>query len=1362
MIDRVKHNAGFTLAELLLSIAIIMVLAAIAIPSIVTAQNNMRMVELNNAAQSIANAAQTQMTAMKVSGTWLALVEDADGKVQYPASSTSTDTDTYYMVADSSGTLKGARDNGVVPGLSIDDTVRRGDFVIVFKASTASVVEVFYTDGKTGFFGEAPESTNAAQSYYADGSGNTAQAARMANDPMIGYYQGTPAGATDAVALRNPVIWISEEGMLCIQDANLTGDAVRETSTEVTITLKGTSTAFKIAGLGGDASSYTVSTDDDKNAVGYLNSGKKAIYEITSKSSLGEGNVYSIDLNELARILQADTNAKILADIINQFTPAADIQLDVEVKALNSDSVHAKAKAFAQWPSKVAMLKVYVTNPAIEADENGKVTTAHIQGTYKDPVCALVDSDGNLADPSIVKMEEEEKIFSVNSETPALVTENAEAGRQSYSGGSVTLQKAYDTKANVKITSGSYTANGTGVATGSNMGTVTSTNQTHQYQIYEIWINDQRVGYINQGKWVWEGDLGEKFREVISFTDDVSDLTSLTIDTHALYEKIEATDKGYSIYVRTTPRSSEVDTYFSGMASKLGSYLSWNNNGQGEKAYGTTGSRGINRGAPVRKPFENEFGASSTVALWNMTTSYENKYTFETSNGQRFPWYSDLRIYYSATPAVAWGENDLSQYTIYNALPSAILWLYDKKDASYVKQPQAYVRDARNGSAANLKLVKSYDSGTGLVAADFEIEYSKDYLFYRVLEYCDQDGKPIKGIDLQYVPHTVQDEANYATIADAPAKEGFRFVGWEVSGESAWPKNTTFTMEANSKVSNYDDKLGYGYVKLVAKYEELPKGAGLMYLEFDSAGEAGGKGYLGDGTTWVSKPLSDEAKISSWGYYVLVPDVDDYRGKAPSFVGNSNSLATLSNSPQEVTIGGTDYLAYKLTGKGNAGLSAHVVQIDLKLNKVDTTFFINFNFANAVANSAEAASKWGKSEETAWEVRHADQFPGCLSTNYGVPVVQSYREDCFEQSRDIDMTQRTGTTQNYRDTVFSGVYDGMGHSIYNAHVNASGSVRSNSSIPRGASFLFLEVAGSDEKRAILKNIQIKEDPATLDAGTFVWDWKTDDSKTYIGLLAGTISKCDVTNCSISGYSDDLNTKTTIEIDHNNSGVSGWGVLIGRAYDSTITGSYSEENPEEINPMVEGITLSTSSSKADAWSSGVGLGIIVGQAENVTLKICAAKNASIGTTLPCKSNVYAGGLIGDYIGSLNVDSIKVENITLTVPVDQKYGTNLFVGNFVGREPAAGMVSGGTYSNVLLKQGTAATLVDDLKTPPETERSVDSEIEEARKEETEPAESENSVAEEVAEQEPHEPSDFEKDVDDVLPPLKNIVRQNDLPE
>ena len=68
MARRGRHTEGFTLAELLMSVAIILVLAAIAFPSIVSAQNNMRMLELNNAAQSIANAAQAQMTAQESIG----------------------------------------------------------------------------------------------------------------------------------------------------------------------------------------------------------------------------------------------------------------------------------------------------------------------------------------------------------------------------------------------------------------------------------------------------------------------------------------------------------------------------------------------------------------------------------------------------------------------------------------------------------------------------------------------------------------------------------------------------------------------------------------------------------------------------------------------------------------------------------------------------------------------------------------------------------------------------------------------------------------------------------------------------------------------------------------------------------------------------------------------------------------------------------------------------------------------------------------------------------------------------------------------------------------------------------------------
>ena len=131
MVVRKRHTEGFTVAEVLLAVAIILVLAAIAVPAIMTAQTNMRLVELDNAAAQIANAAQTQMTAKKANGTWLSLVEKTDdaGKATYhfpeaqnPPGGASADK--RYMTADQ------ARQNGIVPGLSIDDTVREGDYII--------------------------------------------------------------------------------------------------------------------------------------------------------------------------------------------------------------------------------------------------------------------------------------------------------------------------------------------------------------------------------------------------------------------------------------------------------------------------------------------------------------------------------------------------------------------------------------------------------------------------------------------------------------------------------------------------------------------------------------------------------------------------------------------------------------------------------------------------------------------------------------------------------------------------------------------------------------------------------------------------------------------------------------------------------------------------------------------------------------------------------------------------------------------------------------------------------------------------------------------------------------------------------
>ena len=228
MAKRGRHTEGFTLAELLMSVAIVLILAAIAFPSIVSAQNNMRMLELNNAAQAIANAAQAQMTAKKVSGTWVDSVKDGDSyRVCFPAarsadvsretsegssrlqgetehvsretlgsdevappSASAAESSKRYMTADT------AREQGIVPALAVEEAVRDADYIIEFDADTAQVIGVFYADGRSGFFGSTPASTNAAKTYYETEGASTDQAARMGHDPMIGYYGGTPAGAT--------------------------------------------------------------------------------------------------------------------------------------------------------------------------------------------------------------------------------------------------------------------------------------------------------------------------------------------------------------------------------------------------------------------------------------------------------------------------------------------------------------------------------------------------------------------------------------------------------------------------------------------------------------------------------------------------------------------------------------------------------------------------------------------------------------------------------------------------------------------------------------------------------------------------------------------------------------------------------------------------------------------------------------------------------------------------------------------------------------------------------------------------------------------------------------------------------------
>ena len=75
-----RNNRGFTLAEMLIGVAILVVLMSIAIPGAVAFQRKLHMAELDDYARQIFMAAQSEMTNMKASGRLDVYKEKIDDK----------------------------------------------------------------------------------------------------------------------------------------------------------------------------------------------------------------------------------------------------------------------------------------------------------------------------------------------------------------------------------------------------------------------------------------------------------------------------------------------------------------------------------------------------------------------------------------------------------------------------------------------------------------------------------------------------------------------------------------------------------------------------------------------------------------------------------------------------------------------------------------------------------------------------------------------------------------------------------------------------------------------------------------------------------------------------------------------------------------------------------------------------------------------------------------------------------------------------------------------------------------------------------------------------------------------------------
>ncbi|MCH3960596.1 MAG: type II secretion system GspH family protein [Solobacterium sp.] len=244
---------GFTLAELLIVIAITGILVSFGFVEITKYQRKLKRLEMDNTAREIFVAAQNHLTASKTSGVWqTAYYKDSKVSIntsnewQQSISATalkddsisSTEKHDYYYVIYNSSSYQDALTSQksvlgqLLPFGSVDETVRTdGSYIIVFDAYTESVYGVFYTDkgtitqaDLTGLIdNEDNEEAREAYTLSADAKKKYA----------VGYYGGAVAFKNQTKQLQSPIVHIYNDGVDADdKDSNL---AINKNTLEVVI-----------------------------------------------------------------------------------------------------------------------------------------------------------------------------------------------------------------------------------------------------------------------------------------------------------------------------------------------------------------------------------------------------------------------------------------------------------------------------------------------------------------------------------------------------------------------------------------------------------------------------------------------------------------------------------------------------------------------------------------------------------------------------------------------------------------------------------------------------------------------------------------------------------------------------------------------------------------------------------------------------------------------------------------------------------------------------------------------------------------------------------------------------------------------
>ena len=339
-----KNSNGFTMAEMLITVAIIVILCGFGFVAVIAHQRNLKRMEMDETAQEIFIAAQNHLTAARASGQWSSFLEKtaAEGQdgsrgtaISYErsdydkASDADAESRKFYYFTTENTAVKNEAEALILPEGSIDETLRGHHFYVEYDAASGTVFGVFYTDSDhpiTEVDAKAVSRTepNDRRDYKADGKRT-----------IIGYYGGALGELNSPGDLYAPSVAVrnAESLVLYVVDKNYYRPVSSKTGaqnfkTKLKLTFEGV-TSGKKAVKEVDPSDLSSQTDAFSSAV--LAEESDGTFDVVIPSSGAsaqqtkavKAEYYAIVLDSIVR---KDGH---FADLFPEFIPGEDIRITV-------------------------------------------------------------------------------------------------------------------------------------------------------------------------------------------------------------------------------------------------------------------------------------------------------------------------------------------------------------------------------------------------------------------------------------------------------------------------------------------------------------------------------------------------------------------------------------------------------------------------------------------------------------------------------------------------------------------------------------------------------------------------------------------------------------------------------------------------------------------------------------------------------------------------------------------------------------------------------------------------------------------------------------------------------------------------